>query len=176
MVLFETDRTIVKRFTAADAEFFFQVNGDPDIMRFIRKPKNREESDLFLQENINFYQDGSTLGRYAVFEKGSEKFLGTFSFLYMSGDADFHLGYALIPEAWGKGFATELTRAGITYFFNQTEKPVIFAITEAANDASQAVLLKAGFIKKSQTEENGKTVDMFYITRSGEVLTDMENK
>jgi ribosomal-protein-alanine N-acetyltransferase len=78
MVLFETERTIVKRFTAADSEFFFQINGNPDVVHFIRPVKSREESDAFLQENLNFYLDSSCLGRYAVFAKEDGRFPGYF--------------------------------------------------------------------------------------------------
>ena len=165
MVLFETDRMIVQRFTAEDAEFFLQVNGNPAVIHFIRPVKTREESDTFLQENLNFYLDSSCLGRYAVFAKDNGRFLGTFSFLYLSGDADFHLGYALVPEAWGQGFATELVRSGIPYFFQRTDKTTVFAITSAANIASQRVLLKSGFVYKGQVEEHGETLELFYVER-----------
>lgn len=156
---------IVKRFTATDSEAFFKVNGNEEVMRFIRPVKSRAESDAFLLENILFYRDGSRLGRYAVVEKKSDRFLGTFSFLYLAGEADFHIGYALLPEAWGKGYATELVRAGINCFFEQTDKSLLFAITESGNHASQRVLLKSGFRLKGQAEENGKTLDLFYISR-----------
>lgn len=165
MVLFETERTIVKRFTNNDSEFFFQVNGNQDVMRFIRPAKTRSESDVFLQENIRFYQDHSTLGRYAVFAKPGGHFLGTFSFLYMSGEADYHLGYALVPGAWGKGYATELVRAGIHYFFANTDKPAVYAITVADNTASRSVLVKTGFLYKGQSEENGKILEVYYRER-----------
>jgi len=166
MILFETDRMIVQRFRLDDSEFFFQVNGNAKVMQYIRPVKSREASDAFLVENIRFYQDGSTLGRYAVFGKENGEFLGTFSFLYMSGDADFHLGYALLPDAWGKGFATELVREGITYFFDNRDKPAVFAITVAENIASQRVLIKSGFSYKGQTEENGQRIELFYINRN----------
>jgi ribosomal-protein-alanine N-acetyltransferase len=165
MVLFQTGRLTVQRFTAEDGDLFYRVNGSTEVMQFIRPVKNREASDTFLQENIRFYQDGSTLGRYAVFEKATGAFVGTFSFLYMSGEADFHLGYALLPEAWGNGYATELVRTGISYFFEKTDKPAVFAITVAENIASQQVLIKSGFSYKGQTEENGRTLELFYINR-----------
>lgn len=165
MVVFETERTIVKRFKTADGELFFQVNGNPEVMQFIRPVKNREESDVFLHENLKLYQDGSSLGRFAVFAKDGGAFLGTFSFLYLAGENDFHLGYALLPEAWNQGFATELVRSGIVHFFDQTNKPAIFAITVAENIASQKVLLKAGFQYKGPVEENGKLLELFYINR-----------
>jgi ribosomal-protein-alanine N-acetyltransferase len=156
----------VRRFTPADADLFFRINGDKKVVHFIRPPKTRDESDAFLHENIRFYQDGSTLGRYAVFEKLTGEFLGTFSYLYMSGEADFHLGYALVPEAWGKGYATELVQAGIPYFFANTNKPAVFAITSAGNIASQKVLLKSGFQHKGQVYEHGGMLELFYINRS----------
>jgi ribosomal-protein-alanine N-acetyltransferase len=165
MVLFDTERTVVKRFTAEDSELFFRINGNPDVVHFIRPVKTREESDTFLQENLNFYLDTSCLGRYAVFSKDDGRFLGTFSFLYLSGEADFHLGYALVPEAWGQGFATELVRSGIPCFFSRTDKNSVFAITSAANAASQKVLLKAGFLHKGQVEEHGQTLELFCIER-----------
>lgn len=170
MVLFETERTVVKRFTAEDSELFFNINGNPDVVHFIRPVKSREESDIFLQENLNFYLDSSCLGRYAVFTKADGRFLGTFSFLYLSGDADFHLGYALVPEAWGQGFATELVKSGIPYFFQRTDKTTVFAITSAANTASQNVLLRAGFLYKGQVEEHGEMLELFYVNRDKETV------
>ncbi len=165
MILFETERMIVRRFAESDAESFFRVNGDPDVMRYIRPAKTREQSDAFLHENLIFYKEGSVLGRYAVFSKSNASFLGSFSFLYLEGEADFHIGYALVPEAWGKGYATELVQFGMEYYFSNTDKRHLFAITEPGNLASQKVLLKNGFNKKEQMEEPGTKLDVFYISR-----------
>ncbi len=166
MVLFDTERLRVRRFDAGDAEYFFLLNSNEEAMRFIRKPKTREESDAFLQENLTFYQDTSVLGRYAVFEKLTGCFVGTFSFLYLSGDADFHIGYALLPAEWGKGYATELVKTGTCFFFDNTPHPGIFAITEAENIASQRVLLKAGFSRQAQIPEHGEMPELFVKYRA----------
>jgi ribosomal-protein-alanine N-acetyltransferase len=163
MVLFETERLTVRRFTAGDSENFFLLNGNAEAMHFIRPVKNREQSEAFLLENLCFYLDGSILGRFAVHEKISGRFAGTFSFLYLTGEADFHIGYALLPEAWGKGFATELVCKGIGYFFEQTGYKALFAITDMENLPSQHVLLKSGFYKKGQVMEQGKSLELFCI-------------
>ena len=176
MVIFETERMIVKRFTATDGELFFQINGNADVVHFIRPVKSRAESDAFLQENIHFYLDTSCLGRFAVFAKRDGSFLGTFSYLYLSGDNNFHLGYALVPGAWGQGYATELVCAGVPYFFQQTDKPAVFAITSAANTASQKVLRKAGFQYQGQVEEHGQLLELFCINRNLGALPHIENK
>jgi len=176
MILFETERLIVRRFTADDAEWFFLLNSNEQAMQFIRPAKNREQSNAFLSENLNFYLDSSVLGRFAVLEKSSGNFVGTFSFLYLSGDADFHLGYALLPDEWGKGFATELVQSGLIYFFAHTSKKEVFAITDADNQASQHVLLKSGFFKKGQIEEYGKTLELFIITYNTSSTISLESE
>ena len=163
--LFETERLSVRRFTSTDDQAFFRINGNPEVVRYIRPAKTKEESDLFLQENINLYRNGSTVGRFAVFEKGTEDFAGTFSFLYLSGQEEQHIGYAMVPEAWGKGYATELVCKGIIHFFEQTTKTVLFAITSSANHASQRVLLKSGMQNRGQVFEHGEMLDLFSITR-----------
>lgn len=165
MLLFETDRLLVKRFTTEDVDAFYQINSNPDTMRFIRPVKNRDESDQFLLENLQFYLDASVLGRFAVIEKLTHMIIGTFSFLYLSGDADFHVGYALLPEAWGKGYATELVGKGIDYFFQKTIHPTVYAITESENMASKQVLFKSGFQINGLREEYGKSLELFYLNR-----------
>lgn len=166
MILFETDRLIVQRFRPSDEEYFFKINGSPEVMHFIRPAKTREESNVFFRENLNFYLDHSVLGRYAVFTKTEGKFIGTFSYLYLSGEADFHIGYALLPEAWNMGFASELVRFGVPCFFEKTAYPSLYAIITAANIASQKVLEKNGFRYKGPSQESGSPTELYYINRN----------
>ncbi|MES2005934.1 MAG: GNAT family N-acetyltransferase [Bacteroidota bacterium] len=166
MTLFGTNRLQVRRFTGADSDAFFEINGSQQVMKYIRPPKSRVDSDAFLQENLNLYQEGSCLGRFAVIEKGSLRIAGTFSFLYLSGEADFHIGYALLPWAWGKGYATELVEEGIAFFFRNTQHPQLFAITVPGNAASQRVLEKTGFQYKEARPERGETLSLFVIGRT----------
>ena len=51
-ILFETERLIVRHYTKDDSDNFFSLNGDEEIMRYIRPAKTREETDLFLSEII----------------------------------------------------------------------------------------------------------------------------
>ncbi len=163
MLLFETERLTVRRFTLEDAEGFFGINGNPDVMKYIRPAKSRADSDAFLEENCNLYRDGSVIGRYAVTEKSGGTIVGTFSLLYLAGEADFHIGYALLPGEWGKGYATELTLHGTRFFFAKSGKQELFAITNPENEPSQKVLIKAGFLRKGETVEQGKTLAIFVI-------------
>jgi RimJ/RimL family protein N-acetyltransferase len=101
------------------------------------------------------------LGRYAVFEKTAGKFTGTFSILPMAGSEDYHLGYALLPECWGHGLATELADAGTACFFQQTDKKALFAITRVDNLASGRVLQKCGYGLSGKMMEEGKLLNVY---------------
>jgi RimJ/RimL family protein N-acetyltransferase len=166
MLLFETERLIVRRFIPDDAESFFLLNSNPDVLKYIRPVKNRDECDAFLLENIHLYLAGSVIGRYAVIEKQNCHIIGTFSFLYLAGESDLHIGYALLPHAWRKGYATELVKQGVLHFFSKTCKQELFAITDTENVQSQLVLIKCGFFSKAQKQEYGRIVELFCIYSS----------
>jgi RimJ/RimL family protein N-acetyltransferase len=165
MKLFETDRLLVRKLFVGDADNFFLINSNADVMHFIRPVKNKKECDDFLQENITLYQNNSIAGRYAVIEKTSGIFVGSFSFLYLSDEVSYHIGYALLPDFWGKGFAQELVKYGIAFFFSSTDKQELFAITDQENRASQNVVLKNGFHAKGITIEHDKLLNLFCINR-----------
>jgi ribosomal-protein-alanine N-acetyltransferase len=156
--LFSTERLIVRRYSSADVENFFSLNGDEEIMRYIRPAQNRQDSERFLIENIEFYNDYPLMGRWAVEEKHTRKFVGSFAIIFIPNTDLIQLGYSLKKEEWGKGYATELSKAGLKYVFEVMKLPLIYAITEAENIASQKVLLKVGFKEESRYLEGDKHV------------------
>jgi RimJ/RimL family protein N-acetyltransferase len=162
---FETDRLIVRQFTPDDADDFFLFNSSAQVMQYIRPVKNREESDAFLEENFNLYLEGFPYGRMFVAEKSTGNFVGTFSILYLDGDADYHIGYALMPNYWGKGYASELVKFGSAIFFERTNHTCLFAITQPENNASEKVLLKNLFKLTGDFILNDEKLNKFAITR-----------
>ena len=53
-IIFETERLIVRQYVfEADAENFFLLNSDEEVMKYIRATKSREECDAFLEKNID---------------------------------------------------------------------------------------------------------------------------
>jgi RimJ/RimL family protein N-acetyltransferase len=56
------------------------------------------------------------------------------------------LGYALAPEVWGKGFATEAAQAAIETGFTLTGAIELLATAHIENPASRRVLEKCGFV------------------------------
>ena len=166
MKVFATNQLVISLFDISREPDFFAINSHPDVMRYIRPVKTQEECRSFLIENINLYKEGSVIGRYHVAEKTSQAFVGMFSVLMMPDRDGFHMGYALMPWAQGKGWAKELVINGVQWFFEHTDQKQVFAITEAENIASAMVLLKTGFTKLESIEQHNKTVDVYYRNRN----------
>ena len=145
MKLFESERLYVQPYTKDDAEIFFALNGDAEIMQYIRQPKSKEASDAFLEEILKFYNEHPGLGRFAVFTKDDNSFAGSFSLLSIDNSENIHLGYALLKPFHGKGLATELVMASFDYVFSTIPNETVHALTVAENISSQKVLLKCGF-------------------------------
>jgi ribosomal-protein-alanine N-acetyltransferase len=165
-IIFETKRLIVRQYVfETDADDFFALNGDEEVMRYIRAVKSREECDTFLKQNIESYKTNPLMGRWGAYEKASGKFIGSFAFIPVEGTENSQLGYALLKENWGKGYATELTREGINYVFSKTELEEVYGITQAENIDSQKVLLKAGFIYVDKFREEDRELYKYIVRR-----------
>ncbi len=166
MILFESERLYVQPYTKDDAAIFFALNGDAEIMQYIREPKTREESDAFLEENLKFYNDHPGLGRFAVFTKDSHEFAGSFSLLSINNSENIHLGYALLKPFHGKGLATELVMASFEYVFNTIPGNTVHALTVAENIGSQKVLLKCGFVFTGTMMHEADEVMVYELQRN----------
>ena len=105
--IFETERLIVRPYVfKTDADNFHLLNGDDEVMRYIRATKSREECDAFLKQIIESYKVNPLLGRWAAEERTTQKFIGSFAIIPIEGTTDIQLGYALLKDNWGKGYAS----------------------------------------------------------------------
>jgi len=165
--IFETTRLIVSQYDLeTDGENFFLLNSDEDVMRYIRATKSREECDAFLRKIVDGYKINPLIGRWAAYEKANGKFVGSFAIIPIEDSDDIQLGYAFLKENWGKGYASELTKAGLDYYFGNTNADHIYAIAEKANVASHNVLLKNSFVPDGTRKEKDKELLKFIYRKT----------
>ncbi len=166
MIIFETSRLRVRHFSAADADNYFALQGNPLVMQYIRPARTREESDTFLREKILAAPPGDFKGYWAVEDKETKEFLGCFVIIPIPDDIEkTQLGYSFLPEHWGKGYATEVTKEGVSYFYNRTPLPEIYGVVETGNIASKKVLEKTGFLLHTKKMEGEKELLVFIIRK-----------
>jgi RimJ/RimL family protein N-acetyltransferase len=148
-VFLETQRLVLRRFTEADADNLVSLDADPDVMRFVTggAPTSREEIENdFLPAFLGYYQRYEGFGFWAAEEKTTGEFLGWFHFRPGPDAApgEVELGYRLRKSAWGKGYATEGSRALIARGFTEFGVQRVVAEAMAVNTASRRVMEKAG--------------------------------
>jgi RimJ/RimL family protein N-acetyltransferase len=148
-VFLETERLLLRQFTEADLDDLVALHNDPDVMHFLNggKPTPREfiQHDL-LPHYIRYYERNDGYGFWAVIEKSTGQFLGWLHFRPHEGAPpdEPELGYRLKKSAWGKGYATEGSRALIRKGFEELGARRVVASTMTVNLASRRVMEKAG--------------------------------
>jgi ribosomal-protein-alanine N-acetyltransferase len=146
-----TDRLSLRRFTRFDLDLLDRLATDPRVMEFLGGVKDRATTEAMLRVRVlEYYDRHPGLGIWATVERASGRCVGFHVLNHIQGETDIQVGYALFPDAWGKGYATEMTVGLLRYGFGALQLPVIVAITNLANTASQHVLLKAGLRRNGE--------------------------
>ncbi|MBD2385749.1 GNAT family N-acetyltransferase [Cylindrospermum sp. FACHB-282] len=172
-ILLETERLILRQFTEDDADNLFELDSDPDVVRFTTNLGQPTEYRIIqtqiLPNFFSYYEKYDHYGIWAAIEKSSQEFIGWFLFRLI-GDAsyfdpklananDIELGYRLQKAAWGKGYATEGSKALILKGFSELGIECILAVAFAINAPSIRVMEKAGlklqarFVDKDYAQE-----------------------
>ena len=148
-IFLETEHLVLQRFTEDDVENLVELDSDPEVMRFINggRPTTREEIESQeLPAFLSYYERFPGCGFWAAVEKSTGQFVGWFHF--RPPDAarpdDVELGYRFRRSAWGKGYATEGSRALIHKGFAELGVRRVVASTMVVNVASRRVMENAG--------------------------------
>jgi RimJ/RimL family protein N-acetyltransferase len=145
----ETERLRLRPLTMDDVDNLFELDSDPEVMRYLSGgPATPREviADEILPRFIRIGEQYSGFGYWAGLEKTTSAFLGWFSLApTRDGDtSEAELGYRLLRSAWGRGYATEGSRALIDKAFAETDVQRIIATTYQDNLGSRRVMEKSG--------------------------------
>ena len=137
-----------RRFRADDAPLLFDLDNDPEVMRFISKgkptPLERIEKDIH-PRILAWYEQSPPRGFWAAYLRDTDAFIG---FFHLRPDKitpeEMELGYRLKRNVWGRGLATEGSRVLLGRAFSEWSYEKVCARTLAGNLASRRVMEKAG--------------------------------
>ncbi len=167
-VLIETERLVLRSWTLSDLDGAFNLWSDPDVMRFVGNglPQNdREEARTWLEQAIA-YEEKNGFCRWAVEDRISGQLTGCCGFLYQDKDTEVDLGYYILREHWGKGYATEIAAACLNYGFEDLKFTEIVASVDVRHVRSRRILEKLGFdLVKTIANDDGTVDDIFAISR-----------
>jgi ribosomal-protein-alanine N-acetyltransferase len=148
MTVLETQRLRIDAIRDADFDILYRLQSDPETMRFIRKPETDPEVVRGRMEEWKQYAAGNPgLGVWAIRWKETGAFAGygVLRHVKFEPGREFEVGYTVAPEFWGRGIASEFTRAMVEYAFRTMDAPRVVAYTDPDHRKSQRVLEKCGF-------------------------------
>ena len=144
-VVIETDRLLLRRFTEDDAPLLYELNLDPEVIRYTHDPMTDvEHAKKVLNEVILPQYVLYDHGRWAVHLRSNLEFIGWCGLKYLSETNEVDLGYRFMKKFWGNGYATEAALACIEYGFNKLNLHQIVGRALPGNLASIKVLEKCG--------------------------------
>ena len=142
----QTARLALRQVRADDVERFYSLDREPSVMRYIAdgKPGTRESSAAAVARAMRSYGLYPGMGKWIAEEMAGSRFLGWLSLNYVPDTVEIEIGYRLLPDAWGHGFATEGASALAHHGLERLGLYRIIGLTHPDNVASQRVLQKAG--------------------------------
>jgi RimJ/RimL family protein N-acetyltransferase len=151
----DTERMRLRQLTAADLDWLARLHGDRRVMRFIDDgepvPLGVTASQTLPAILREYDEMPDGLGCYAATLPAGSQPLGWLALRppfsvgvehELPGSAE--LGYRLLPQAWGHGYATEGARALVRRAFTELGQLRVVATTMTVNRASRRVLERAG--------------------------------
>ena len=140
-----------------DRAAVIELFASPDVGTYIGGPRPRDDLEravpqvprrrpgLFVVELDGAMIDIITLDRREAERPGHVRPDG--------GEAE--LGYMLLPEAWGHGFAAEGCAAALDWFAGALPSEPVVLCTKTANDRSMRLAAKLGFTEVERFEKYG---------------------
>lgn len=152
-----TTRVNYRLFEKEDFDIFYSVFSNKDIMRYAWIDEFNSE-----QEILPFFEDFLSVDdmpnrnnsyAFAAFSKEDNSFIGFADIQIHSrndGGGCGEIGYFLMPEFWGKGYATEVAGAMTDFGFECLKLHKVCARCNANNFKSENIMKKLGMTLEGQ--------------------------
>ena len=140
-----TDRLSLEPLTEAHTDLLVELDSDPEVLRFIfgRALTRDEVVTDHLPRRLRPDGPPRGMGYWAGFE--DDAFVGWWTLAVDDSDPDTaELGYRLRRDAWGRGLATEGSRALLDHAFRTLGLPRVWGVTMAVNEGSRRVMSRLG--------------------------------
>ena len=138
----ETERLILRPLKPEDAEQVFVWCSDPEVNRFMPYPLYTDVEKV--REWISSIKESSNEFGFEMKETGM--LIGSGSISPLKVEGAYELGYNLRSDCWGRGYATEASKAMIAWAHDELGVHDFTATHANANTASGNVIRKSGFI------------------------------
>jgi RimJ/RimL family protein N-acetyltransferase len=165
LTVLETERLVLRKISADDAEFIVELLNQPSFLRYIgdKEVRNAADAIRYIQTGPIASYEQFGFGLYLVALKASGVSIGICGLLKRDSLPDVDIGFAFLPSYWSQGYAFESASAVMDYGREVLGLSRIVAITSFDNDASIRLLEKIGlrFERLIKLSEDASEVRLF---------------
>lgn len=148
----QTGRLSIRRAITSDSGFILRLLNEPSWIDYIgdKHIRDLDAAGAYISRTLQGSYDKHGFGLMIVETRCDEVPIGLCGLIRRENLQDVDLGYAFLPEYWGKGYAFESASSVIkdgqdTHGLNR-----LVAITLPRNDACIRLLLRLGFTRESE--------------------------
>ncbi len=163
-----TKRLVLREVRLSDAEVFYKLRSNPDVMQYIQRPLAQSvgEVEVLLNSMLEDVEAGKSM--VWVLSDADEQFVGMMGFWRMQPEHfRAEVGYIIAPWFHGRGYATEALAAVLQYGFENMGMHKIDADVHPDNPASLRVLARHGFVQEARFRDqrffNGSFHDALWL-------------
>jgi len=159
---YSTDRLYIRPTTEADAPLILAVMNTPKFHQFVgdRGLRNEADAAAYIRTKMLPQISEKGYGNYCLVRKEDGVPVGMCGLYERPGLAHADLGFGLLSEQEGKGYAYEAAHRLLEAAHSDFGLTRIQAITAMDHQASQRILVKLGFRQKGTTVLPGETEEL----------------
>ena len=168
MVL-ETERLSLREMRQSDYPSLCKILQDKDVMYSFEGAFTDEETQNWLDEQINNYKKYG-FGLWAVILSENGEMIGQCGLTMQeyNNNQVLEVGYGFQKAYWHKGYALEAAQACKNYAFERLNADEVFSIIRDTNTASQNVAIRGGMTIKGTFIKHYRGIDMPHFAYSVE--------
>ena len=143
---FETERLYIKPTSIQDAELIYEIMNTPKFMKYVgdRKINSIKSAKKYIETNIIPQLQSLGYSNYSIITKKNKTKVGTCGLYDRDGVDGIDIGFGLLPQYEGLGYAYEAANRLMKAAFEDFGLGGIKAITSKDNTSSQRLLEKLG--------------------------------
>lgn len=150
MIVVKTERLVVRQLVPADAQFILRLLNEPAFLENIgdRGVHDLDQALGYIQGKAAEIESTGGRGMYLFELKDGAIPIGICGLLKRDSLPEVDLGYALLAEHGGKGYALEAARATMAHGRDALGLGRLLAIVSPGNQRSTRLLEKLGFVSE----------------------------
>ena len=162
----ETERLVIRRFTEEDVAALAELYADAEVMRYISYGVLDAAGFARVREKYERVEAERGFTFWAIVERSTGRFLGDVGFGVYAPTGEPELGYTIVRDAWGRGYASEAAKACLDAALEHLDAERVVALVDAENAASLRVADRIGMEREGTVDAHGRPHVLFTKARA----------